>query len=1024
METIWGLDLGTTSIGFAVVRMDIKKEQGEIIKTGVRIFPEGVNPEKNQFIPRNKRRRDMRLHRRQLRRRRIRRIELSRKLKEMTLLPDFASDAWNQLMEQDPYVLRKNGVSKRLELHQFGRAIYHLVQRRGFLSNRRSVGSEERKGEEGIVKSALHDLDQELGESTLGAYLSEQEIKRGRYLDRKRVTEEFKRLWKCQRHYHPEVLTEEMEKEFFEFIFHQRPVFWRISTLGSCRLLPEARLCLKGSWLGQQYLMFQELNSLRLEGSNEPLPIEERQLLIEALLNEGELSWPGCRKILKTSWQKRGIPAKTKFNLEFGGKSKLAGNRVVSSIRSVLKENNCEVKDIEKLYQLLPQWHFEILYKEVGEGRNARILMRNNQEIESQERFFVNQLMNEMKLKETITEKLVSLDFPAGWLSHSRDAIERLMPHLEQGFVYSEACDRAFPSHRVVEGEGLDFLPSDQSYLKEVRNPTVKRALNELRKVTNNLIRTYGKPNRIRVELARELKLPSTKRNDYRNKTKQRENERTQAREAIREANFRGNSLEIEKYLLWKESDEKCLYTNQSISFSALFEEGRYEIEHILPYSVTLDNGFMNKTLCETNFNGFKNNRIPYEAFKNSGGEEAWKMFAERVKKSKLPDPKKRRLLAQKIEDLVGDDPAERQLRDTAFIAREARDFLMKLFTKEEGKAIPVETSNGMITAQLRQLWGMNQLLAEGDKKNRDDHRHHAVDAVVVAMVHPGTVRHMSFLSQNWLRGERTQFPAPWMDFFHDVQESIKRVIVSHKVQSKVNGKLHDELLYGKRRDQTGSKKGSSIFKRRVSLQSLSKPQLRKLKEGTLEAAWDAGGNVQQILRNHLEHHKDFSTLPFFSLEHGEKRFIKSISLLYNKKDHLVEDLHGKQRTFVDKNENHHVAVYENAGGTIRFEVISRMDAAKNLSQLGSPVIREIGEGYRFKFSLVINDAVMSYDRENRPNVLIVQSIWDSGNIVFRDHRDAGNKDRRINKSVSTLINEGWGKCAVDPIGRLAKKND
>ena len=93
METIWGLDLGTTSIGFAVVRMDIKKAQGEIIKTGVRIFPEGVNPEKNQFIPRNKRRRDMRLHRRQLRRRRIRRIELSRKFKEMTLLPDFASDA-------------------------------------------------------------------------------------------------------------------------------------------------------------------------------------------------------------------------------------------------------------------------------------------------------------------------------------------------------------------------------------------------------------------------------------------------------------------------------------------------------------------------------------------------------------------------------------------------------------------------------------------------------------------------------------------------------------------------------------------------------------------------------------------------------------------------------------------------------------------------------------------------------------------------------------------------------------------
>ena len=217
METIRGLDLGTTSIGFSVVRIDTKKEQGEIIKTGVRIFPEGLN---NDHEPRNKRRRDMRLHRRQLRRRRIRRIELSRKFKEMVLLPEFSSDCWNKLMEQDPYVLRNKGVSERLELHQFGRAIYHMVQRRGFLSNRRSTGSEEGREEEGIVKSALQDLDQELGESTLGQYLSEQEIKRGRYLDRNRVIEEFKRLWQCQRAYHAEILTEKIEKELYEFIFH------------------------------------------------------------------------------------------------------------------------------------------------------------------------------------------------------------------------------------------------------------------------------------------------------------------------------------------------------------------------------------------------------------------------------------------------------------------------------------------------------------------------------------------------------------------------------------------------------------------------------------------------------------------------------------------------------------------------------------------------------------------------------------------------------------------------------------
>ena len=91
---------------------------------------------------------------------------------------------------------------------------------------------------------------------------------------------------------------------------------------------------------------------------------------------------------------------------------------------------------------------------------------------------------------------------------------------------------------------------------------------------------------------------------------------------------------------------------------------------------------------------------------------------------------------------------------------------------------------------------------------------------------------------------------------------------------------------------------------------------------------------------------------------------------------------------------------------------------------LGLLLLEKAGGGFRFKFSLVMNDAVISYDEENRPNVLIVQSIWDSGIIVLRDHRDAGNKDRGIHKLITTLIKDGWEKCAVDPIGRLAKKND
>ena len=1026
METVWGLDLGTTSVGFAVIRREEATGTGEIVRSGTRIFPEGVN--ESDLKPRNADRRTKRLHRRQLRRRRVRRVELSRMFREWGLLPVFGSEEWHTLMKLNPYELRKRGVDQKLSLLEFGRALYHLAQRRGFQSNRRDVQPVADEKDLGEMKEKIEALEQQLQGQTLGEFLATQDTQRGRHLDRKMVLQEFERLWSVQRELHqqehPALFAPEREQVVKELVFFQRPVFWRLSTLGTCRLLPGSKLCLKGSWLGQQYLLLQDLNSLRLEGSNEPLPADERELLLQELLEQGELSWAKCRKALKSSWKKRGIPPNSKFNLEIGGKNKLTGNLVVSNIRRTLDTQQLAEPVQEQLYRKLPEWHFDILYREVGQAAQGRVIMRSTTEISQQEALYQRRLQQEFQLPAEVAEKLVQLEFPSGWLSHSVAAIEKLLPYLQQGLVYSAACDIAFPAHREVAGEGLEFLPSDQSQLADVRNPTVKRALNELRKVTNNLLRTYGKPDRIRVELARELKMPSSKRKEYQQKNNKREKERTAAANAIRAAGYRVNALSIEKYLLWQEAEERCLYTNRPISFAALFEEGQFEIEHILPYSLTLNNGFMNKTLCEREFNGYKSNRIPYEAFQTTGEPERWKQFVDRVKKSKLPDAKKRRLVAKSIEDL-GADFSERQLRDTAYIAREARDFLLKLYTKEEGKALPVETSNGMITAQLRQLWGLNSLLAVDDKKNRDDHRHHALDAAVVALVTPGVTRQMNLQSQYWLRGERIQFPPPWPNFRADLGSSLSQIIVSHKVRAKVNGPLHNELVYGRKaHNQSAGSKGSSIYHRRVKLQSLSDAQIKRLKAGTLDAAWDDGRRLPQLLQAHLAAHKDFSTLPSFLLPDGSRREIKSIVLLEKKKDQLMENLDGEGKTYAEKQENHHMAVFEDGDGKIKFEVTTRLDAAKKMSKEGMAVSRHRSDGFRFKFSLVLNDSLMLRNGDGTPEVLVVKSIWDSGNLVLKPHWEAGNKTRGINKTISILVKEGWEKCAVDPIGRLKKKND
>ncbi len=159
-ETIWGFDLGTTSIGFAVVEHNAKKKEGEIIRMGVRIFPEGIT--EKEMEPRNKKRREKRLLRKQLRRRKRRRIDLCKKMEEVGLLPKFESSQWKLLMNMNPYLLRSEGMNRELIPFEFGRALYHLTQHRGFKSSRKTVIDESKEDDDtGKVKSSIEELRKE-----------------------------------------------------------------------------------------------------------------------------------------------------------------------------------------------------------------------------------------------------------------------------------------------------------------------------------------------------------------------------------------------------------------------------------------------------------------------------------------------------------------------------------------------------------------------------------------------------------------------------------------------------------------------------------------------------------------------------------------------------------------------------------------------------------------------------------------------------------------------------------------------
>lgn len=870
---VWGFDIGTTSIGFAVIEHAPEKDSGHIVRLGVRIFPEGVEPvgSGKETAPRNRKRRQARMARRQTRRRRLRRRELSALLIDVGLLPAFASPDWNRLMsETDPYALRKSALTGALAPHDFGRALYHLVKRRGFKSNRiedaeaaaEGEGKPEKKkarkakeeksdapdaadaDDPAKVKEKIANLRATMGDKTLGEYLAPADKKRDRHIGRDMVEDEFDQIWAAQARHNPGTLTDDLREKFRAIAFRQRPVFWRLKTLGKCVLEPEEdSLCAKGSWLGQQFIMLQTLNSLRIAGGNaRELTADERAVLLPILSRQGSMTFGGIRKALKPLWTEHGLPLDSKFNYEVSeSEDKMPGNVVEAKLADIFGSMWDALPNRDRIRSELHRKLFDVDYRRVG---NARIEIRGEDDARTMRERFVAWAQAEWKIAGDAARKLAAMTLPPSWLRHSAKAIRNMLPDLERGLSYRTAMDRAYPGHMTASGEILDRLPSHPRAMPEVRNPTVHRALNELRKVANNLLDAHGRPDLIRIELARDMKLAGKRKAEVIKKTKEREKERAKAKKDLQDNRIAEPSRDdVEKWLLWKECDEICPYTGKHIGFDDLFgKHPIYQVEHIFPRWRSLDNTFANKTLCHADINRLKTNMTPHEFFNSArrpDGAETWGEAKDRLDKAvrdgRFPAGKARRFTRDKFMEVDTPDFSERQLRDTAYIAKAARDFLLRLFPEASlrvGGGLPVETCNGRFVAELRRLWGLNTILGDSGEKNRADHRHHAVDAAAIALAGPAFVKRMADHYRLQRTPDAARFPLPWLAFRDDVARAVENIVVSHRTLRKVAGPLHDEKPFGDTGEERIEKKiPYRVYVKRKSLNELSANEVEDIRD-------------------------------------------------------------------------------------------------------------------------------------------------------------------------------------------------
>ncbi len=993
-----GLDIGSNSTGWALIDPDPKNPH--IVDIGVRVFPEGVDRDKQGGeVSKNAARRAARSARRNRFRRAYRKDKLVRMLRRNSLLPTDSAQ-WNSLFLSDPYSLRAKGLDERLTLYELGRVLYHLNQRRGFWSNRKSGKAKE----DGVVAKGATELQKNIQDSacrTMGEYfakcLSEGKDIRGCYTFRKMYQDEFDALWDFQKRFYPDILTDDLKSQVRDqTIYFQRPLKPQPELIGDCELEPSQKRCPRADFHARRFRILQETNNLFIrnpDGTERILTPDERTKILDELFANKEVEFDTLRRIV-------GLMETHTFNLEEGKadkkSAKMKGDEFYAQLRKILK------KDIDRLSVAdLADINDLIIDDDLSDDQAIRMLVEQHRFTEEQ------------------AQKAANIPLPDKYARFSRIAIQKLLPHMEKGLKTHDAIKVVYSTYQAGKSvEIVDRLDAPA----DLRNPIVTKALFEVRKVVNAILREYGKPARIAVEMAGELRGSKKERDDIRDKIKENEVRNKQAREELMaNHNVQNPSRDdIIKYKLWLECDKTCPYTGRSISPSALFGPyPEYQVEHILPYSRSLDDSFMNKTLCHVEENRRKREQTPYEVYH---GTELYEKILQRI--AILPWPKRRRFTQQTLEL---DNFIERQLNDTRYITREVLRWLKSL-------GVPVTGTRGQSTSELRHQWGLDNILdfIGNGQKNRDDHRHHAIDAAVTALTSPQHLRALAASKYN--RDPNQKFDAPWTGFRDEMAQKVNGILVSHRVTRRVSGQLHEETNYG----PTGQKddKGQSIYAYRKKLEDLTgamvvkiiDPVVRRVvTERMLEFNFDPETNSDKKPKKECWNQPLYMPNP----KGGAKTEIKTVRICEILNNMIeINDDNGIPYRAVAPGSNHHIEIIEvqDKKGKIKYEgnVVTLFEAARR-NRSGEPVIRkDHGEGKRFVCSLSKNELFML---EIEGNLVLhrLQKFDQNGTLIFRPHTHAG---KLSDKDIPPIIQrrkpgtlKGY-KVTIDPLGRICRAND
>lgn len=766
-----GLDIGIASVGWAVLENNTHDEPFRIIDLGVRIFDTAEQPKTGASLALP--RREARSARRRLRRRghRLERIKKLFEAEGLINIEEFEA-RYKRTGLPDVYKLRYEGLDRRLTNDELAQILLHIAKHRGFKSTSKAAdGADSDTGEVKKGISANKTLMQEKRYRTVGEmiYLDEKfrtdcpwnengyiltpRNKSGDYKHtvlRDMLADEVMKIFKAQRALGNDTATEKLERAYLDIMLSQRsfdmgpgaPSRYAMEgfedRVGLCTFEGKngEKRAPKAAYTSEFFVALEKINHTKIvsaDGSTRFFTSDERHAIIALLHRQQTVKYTAVRKTI-------GLAEEDKFyNLNYSPKS--GSKKSPEDTDFVKMENYHKIR--KALREEVVSEHLSPdkikLYDDI-----ARILTLYKNDDSRIRRLAEHDIASECY------DALLEMS-PSKFHNLSLKAMGKIIPFLLEGNTYDKACELAGYDFRAENnGEKSVLLKGKNitNIVNDITNPVVRRSVSQTIKVINAIILEYGSPQAVNIELAREMSKDFDERRKIKSDMEAREKENDKVLSRVREYKSNPTGQDIVKFRLWEEQGGMCLYSGEKIDINDLFSSnGGYDVDHILPYSITFDDSYRNKVLVKALENRQKGNRTPYEYFMVGKDEPAWNEYEALVKNTIKDYKKQLKLLKKHISDEEKAEFKERNLTDTKYITRIVynmirQNLVLKPYLNlERDRKKQVMAVNGAITHYLSKRWGL------AGKDRRTD-THHAQDAVVIACTTDGMINRISRYSK------------------------------------------------------------------------------------------------------------------------------------------------------------------------------------------------------------------------------------------------------------------------------------